>query len=56
MESLTTMDPNKIYIEYDNIGFFHGYYIWKGYTALCKLPNWLGKIITTLTKVKEIRK
>jgi len=53
MESINPEGYDKIHIEYNNIGFFHGYYIWKGYTALCKLPNWLGKIIIALTKAKE---
>ena len=36
---------NRLKIEYDNIGFFNGYYLRKGYTTICKIPNWLGKLL-----------
>lgn len=47
MESVNLKGWNKIRIEYDNIGFFHGYYVRKGYryTTLFRIPNWLGKIM-----------
>ena len=37
---------NKLRVEYDNVGFFHGYYVRKGYTTLFRIPNWLGRILT----------
>ena len=35
---------NKIRIEYKDVGFFHGYYVFKGYRKLLRLPNWLGRM------------
>ena len=52
MESTNTKEYNKIRIEYKDIGFFHGYYLWKGYTALFKFPDWFGKIFKYFDKSK----
>lgn len=52
MESTNPKGYNKIRIEYKDIGFFHGYYLWKGYTALFKFPDWFGKIFKYFNKSK----
>ena len=45
MESANPKCWNRLRVEYDNVGFFHGYYVRKGYTTLFRVPNWLGRIL-----------
>ena len=45
MESTNPKGWNKLKVEFNDCGFFHGYYLWKGYTALFRIPNWLGKLL-----------
>lgn len=45
MDNFMEKGWNRIKIVHKNIGFFHGYYIWKGCRPIIKIPNWLGKIL-----------
>lgn len=44
MESANPEGWDKIRVEYKNVGFFHGYYIRKGYT-LKRIPDWIGRVL-----------
>lgn len=43
MESANPSGYKKLKVVYKDVGFFHGYYIQRGY-RLFHIPNWLGKI------------